>query len=55
MIGEWIAWTAIAMPLNAPLFDETAAVRIDPLLVGIATKQMLGELGFGQARLARNK
>jgi hypothetical protein len=55
MVGKWIAWTAIAVPLNAPLSDEAAAGRIDPLLIARAPKEMPGKLRFGLARLACHK
>jgi hypothetical protein len=55
MIGERIGWTATTMSLNAPLFNKAAAGRIDPLLITLAAKEMLGKLSFGQARLAPHK
>ena len=55
MIAKRVHRTANPAPLDAVLMDQSAAGRINPLLIAKTTKKMLCNLDFGESRFARYK
>jgi hypothetical protein len=51
MIGKGISWPAVTATLDAIFMDQSATGRINPLLIAEIAKEMLCNLGFGEARL----
>jgi hypothetical protein len=51
MIGKGVSRAAVTPTLDAIIMDQSTAGRINPLLIAEIAKEMLCNLGFGEARL----
>jgi hypothetical protein len=55
MIAKRMSWTANPAAFDAVLVDQSAAGRINPLLIAKTAEEMLCNLDFGKTRFAGYK